>query len=145
MRTAFALLVGIVLGLAFAQLLIIRKAHGREIVVASTYGDPRDIRRSGERLTATGKPLDPNGNFVAHRRLPIGTRLTLSHGHRKLMVVVNDIGPFIRGRSIDLNPAVNKYLQCDGMCLVRVESWPPLPRARPEHAQDFVTADMSTP
>lgn len=126
-----AFLFGFVLAVFLMLFTNARCAHAHEIVVASTYGDLKDIKRSGERLTSTGKPLDPNGNYVAHRTLPIGTRLTLSHGHRKLMAEVNDIGPFIRGRSIDLNPAVNKYLQCDGMCRVKIDSWPPLPKPRP--------------
>lgn len=117
---------------AFLMLMAINPAVGRELVIASSYGDPQDIRRTGERKVATGKPLDPNGNYVAHRSLPLGTHLTLRHGHRAMMVTVNDRGPFIRGRTLDLTPAVNKYLQCLGLCRVKIESWPPLPKPRPD-------------
>lgn len=116
---------------AFLMIMALNPAVGKELVIASSYGDPQDIRRTGERRVATGKPLDPNGNTVAHRTLPLGTRLTLRHGHRAMMVVVGDRGPFVRGRTLDLTPAVNKYLQCSGLCRVKVESWPPLPKLRP--------------
>lgn len=116
---------------AFVLIMAINPAVGKELVIASSYGDQQDVRRTGERKLATGKPLDPNGNTVAHRTLKFGTQLILSHGHRKMIVTVADRGPFVRGRTLDLTPAVNKYLQCSGLCRVKVESYPPLPKSKP--------------
>lgn len=130
---------GIFLSIAGAMVLVVllllmmmlNPAVGKELVVASSYGDPQDIRRTGERKVATGKPLDPNGNTVAHRTLPFGTHLTLTHGHRKMEVTVVDRGPFVRGRTLDLTPAANKYLRCGGLCRLKMEPWPPLPKPKP--------------
>lgn len=122
--------------IVFMAIMSLNPAVGRELVIASTYGDPRDVKRTGERRVATGKPLDPNGNYVAHKSLPLGTRLTLTHGHRKLMVIVSDRGPFIKGRTLDLVPAVNHFLQCSGLCRVKMESWPPLPKPKPTIPDD---------
>ena len=39
----------------------------------------------------------------AHRSLPFGTRLRVTHGGRSVVVTVNDRGPFVRGRVLDLS------------------------------------------
>ncbi len=121
----------VLLFVAYGMAALIEKARGRELVIASTYGDVKDIKRSGEKLTATGKALDANGMEAAHRTLPLGTRVTLTHGHRKVVVLISDRGPFIKGRTLDLTPAANKYLRCGGLCRIRMEPWPPLPVPRP--------------
>lgn len=123
--------------LAFLVIMSLNPAVGRELVIASSYGDQRDIKRTGERRIATGGLLDPSGNYVAHKTLPFGTRLTLTHGHRKLMVTVNDRGPFVRGRTLDLTPAANRFLQCSGLCRVKIEPWPPLPKPAPLPKEAF--------
>ena len=97
------------------------------LVIASTYADPADIRRTGETRTATGAKIDPNGNYAAHRTLEFGTKLTLKHGHKTIVVEITDRGPFVRGRELDLTPAANKALECGGLCRLKVENWPPLP------------------
>ncbi|GAC1340158.1 MAG: hypothetical protein NVSMB20_16390 [Bradyrhizobium sp.] len=40
---------------------------------------------------------------AAHRSLPFGTKLRVTHGGRSVVVTVNDRGPFIRGRVLDLS------------------------------------------
>jgi rare lipoprotein A len=92
-------------------------AGANELVVASTYND-------GTR--------DPTKMTAAHKTLPFGTHLTLKHGHRVVVVRVTDRGPFIKGRTLDLTPAANKFLQCGGLCRVKIEHWPPLPKSRPD-------------
>jgi rare lipoprotein A len=57
--------------------------------------------------TASGEPMDPNELTAAHRSLPFGTRVlveNLSNG-RSVVVRINDRGPFIGGRIIDLSKA----------------------------------------
>ena len=50
-------------------------------------------------------------------------------------MLFNDHGPYRRGRALDCTPAVDKALHLDGLGSVRVEAYPPLPKARPVEAQ----------
>jgi rare lipoprotein A len=65
--------------------------------MASYYGN-----ESGSR-TASGQRFNQNAMTCAHRSLPFGTKLRVSHGGRSVVVTVNDRGPFIRGRVLDLS------------------------------------------
>lgn len=57
---------------------------------------------SGGQLTANGEHFKPLGMTAAHKTLPFGTRLRVCH-QGCVSVRVNDRGPFIRGRDIDLS------------------------------------------
>lgn len=65
-------------------------------VVASWY--------SHGTMTASGQRFNPNGNTVAHRTLPFGTKLKLTNPQngRSIFVTVNDRGPFVRGTELDV-------------------------------------------
>ena len=52
--------------------------------------------------TASGARFNRHGMTAAHRTLPFGTKLRVTHGDRSVVVTVNDRGPFIRGRVLDL-------------------------------------------
>jgi rare lipoprotein A len=65
--------------------------------MASYYGS-----ESGSR-TASGQRMISNAMTCAHRSLPFGTKLRVTHGGRSVVVTVNDRGPFIRGRVLDLS------------------------------------------
>jgi len=65
--------------------------------MASFYGN-----ESGSK-TASGQRFNQNAMTCAHRSLPFGTRLKVTHGDRSVVVTVNDRGPFIRGRVLDLS------------------------------------------
>jgi peptidoglycan lytic transglycosylase len=65
--------------------------------MASYYGS-----ESGSR-TASGQRMNSNAMTCAHRSLPFGTKLRVTHGSRSVIVTVNDRGPFIRGRVLDLS------------------------------------------
>jgi rare lipoprotein A len=65
--------------------------------MASFYGN-----ESGSR-TASGQRFNQNAMTAAHRSLPFGTRLRVTHGGRSVIVTINDRGPFIRGRVLDLS------------------------------------------
>ena len=67
--------------------------------MASYYGN-----ESGSR-TASGQRFDQNALTCAHRSLPFGTKLRVTHGGRSVVVTVNDRGPFVRGRVLDLSTA----------------------------------------
>ena len=68
--------------------------------VASFYG-----RRFHGRLTANGERFDMNAMTAAHKTLPFGTRVRVTNRRngKSVTVRINDRGPFIRGRTIDLS------------------------------------------
>lgn len=53
--------------------------------------------------TASGQKFDEDKMTAAHRTLPFGTRLKVTHGGKSVVVTVNDRGPFIKGRVLDLS------------------------------------------
>ncbi len=55
--------------------------------------------------TASGEPYEPGRYTAAHKRLPLGTELRVAYGGEAVEVVVNDRGPFVAGRDIDLSLA----------------------------------------
>jgi len=65
--------------------------------MASFYGN-----ESGSR-TASGQRFNQSAMTAAHRSLPFGTKLKVTHGSRSVVVTINDRGPFIRGRVLDLS------------------------------------------
>ena len=76
--------------------------------------------------TASGEPMNPADLTAAHRTLPFGTRLKVTNQEngKSVIVRVNDRGPFIRGRVIDLSKGAAKKLGfvSDGVtniCLVK--------------------------
>jgi peptidoglycan lytic transglycosylase len=71
---------------------------------------------------ASGGRYDPNKFTAAHRTLPFGTRLLVTdpRSHRSVVVVVNDRGPFNKGRVIDLSLAAAKALHMTGRGLLKV-------------------------
>ncbi len=70
--------------------------------IASYYG-----RRFHGRRTANGERFDMNAMTAAHKTLPFGTRVRVTNPRngRSVTVRINDRGPFIRGRTIDLSRA----------------------------------------
>ena len=71
------------------------------------------------RPTASGAIFDPRLFTAAHRTLPLPSFLHVTHGGRCATVLVNDRGPFIEGRVLDLSQAAAEYL---GVGLSRVEA-----------------------
>jgi rare lipoprotein A len=65
--------------------------------VASFYGN-----ESGSK-TASGQRFNENDMTAAHRSLPFGTKLRVTHRGRSVVVTINDRGPFIKGRVLDLS------------------------------------------
>ncbi len=65
--------------------------------MASFYGN-----ESGSK-TATGQRFNQNAMTAAHRSLPFGTRVKVTHGSQSVVVTINDRGPFIKGRVLDLS------------------------------------------
>ena len=72
--------------------------------------------------TARGDRYDPAKFTAAHRSLPFGTRLRVTdpRSKRSVVVVVNDRGPFTKGRVLDLSLAAAKALNMTGRGLLNV-------------------------
>jgi rare lipoprotein A len=72
------------------------------------------------RQTASGEVMDPGKMTAAHPSLPFGTEVTVTnHGNgRSVVVRINDRGPFVRGRVIDLSPAAGRALGVNGLAQV---------------------------
>ena len=72
--------------------------------------------------TARGDSYDPTKFTAAHRSLPFGTRLRVTdpRSKRSVVVVVNDRGPFSKGRVLDLSLAAAKALNMTGRGLLNV-------------------------
>ncbi|MEJ2118794.1 MAG: septal ring lytic transglycosylase RlpA family protein, partial [Alphaproteobacteria bacterium] len=72
------------------------------------------------KLTATGERYRPDGITAAHRTLPFGTIVQVRHQRtgRTVTVRINDRGPFIRGRIIDLSRGAKRHLGMDGIAPV---------------------------
>ena len=88
-----------------------RAEHGfRGSGIASVY--------SGH--TASGERMDPGAMTAAHRTLPFGCMVTVVNNHngRSTIVRINDRGPFVRGRVIDLSPAAARVLGINGLASV---------------------------
>ncbi len=68
------------------------------------------------RQTANGERLDLSAMTAAHKTLPFGTRVrvTLLATGRSVVVRINDRGPFVRGRIIDLTDGAARKIGLDG-------------------------------
>ena len=110
-RVAFALSAGvIVLAPIQTEAAERRSAHSG---VASHYS-------LAGRMTANGERANPRGMTAAHRSLPFGTRVRVTNRRngRTIVVRINDRGPFIRGRVIDLTTSGARALGFSGLAPV---------------------------
>lgn len=73
------------------------------------------------RATASGAIYDQEGWTVASRTLPLGTILIVSRLDRRVLVLVNDRGPYVEGRVLDLSHGVASALGFSGIAQVHVE------------------------
>jgi len=112
-------LVGAVLAAAFAvhAAMPAGACERRFVGVASYYSNGE----SGSR-TASGARFNDALPTAAHRCLPFGTRLRVSRAGRSVIVTVNDRGPFIRGRVLDLARAPAAQLGLLGAGVAQVEA-----------------------
>lgn len=89
---------------------------GGQIMMASYY----DYSHAGN-MTASGVPFDPAGYTAAHKTLPFGTQLLVSHGGASVQVTVNDRGPYVDGRDIDLSGAAADAIGLTSLGVAPVE------------------------
>jgi len=85
--------------------------------IASVYST-----ESGSR-TASGARLNPGAMTAAHRSYPLGSKIKVTNRRngRSVVVTVNDRGPFVRGRIVDVTPAAAQALGFSGLVQVTVE------------------------
>ena len=82
--------------------------------MASYYGNEAGSR------TASGQRFNQNAMTAAHRTLPFGTKLKVTHGERSVVVTINDRGPFVRGRVLDLSTGAARAIGLTGAGVGRV-------------------------
>jgi rare lipoprotein A len=82
--------------------------------IASYYGN-----EAGNK-TASGQRFNQHAMTAAHRSLPFGTKLKVTHGSRSVIVTINDRGPFIRGRVLDLSKGAAQVIGLTGRGVGRV-------------------------
>ena len=82
--------------------------------VASFYWQPQRV--------ASGGWFNPNAMTAAHKTLPFGTRVRVTHASngRSVIVRINDRGPYIRGRTIDLSRAAAGVIGMMGQGVARI-------------------------
>jgi rare lipoprotein A len=85
-----------------------------QLGVASYYWQPQRV--------ASGGWFDPNAMTAAHKSLPFGTLVRVTHlgSGRSVEVKINDRGPFIAGRIIDLSKAAAGVIGMTGQGIARV-------------------------
>ena len=92
----------------------------RQKGLASWYGEEYQGR-----VTASGEKFDFHKKTAAHKKLPFGSlvRVKRRDNGRETVVCVNDRGPFVRGRIIDLSRAAAEDLDMigDGIAPVRIK------------------------
>lgn len=95
-------------------------------VVASMYWE--------DKLVSTGKSFNPIGWHAAHKTLPIGTLIRVSNpkNRRSINVTINDRGPFVANRDLDLTLGAGTLLGLQGLGTVYMEvlSIPPVKHIR---------------
>jgi len=99
----------------------------RESGWASYYG-----REFYHHRTASGEPMDPNQLTAAHRTLPFGTKVRVTNldNGKRVVVRINDRGPFKKGRVLDVTPAAARKLgfAAAGLAHVRLDVLSKLPK-----------------
>ncbi len=101
-------------------------SHWFEFGRASWYGHAFQGQ-----TTASGEAYDMYRMTCAHRSLPIGAlvRVTNLRNHRSVVVRVNDRGPMVHSRIVDLSYAAARVIGFRGMTSVRLDLIDPSPTA----------------
>ena len=88
--------------------------------------------------TATGEKFDQNDKTAAHPTLPLGTEATVTNLETgaSVDVKINDRGPYVKGRDIDLSKGAAKELGMtkDGVAPVKIEAKVPPPEKNPRRS-----------
>ena len=87
---------------------------GGSVGIASFYWQPQRV--------ASGGWFNPNAMTAAHKTLPFGTKVRVTHlgNGRSVEVVINDRGPYIAGRIIDLSKAAAGVIGMQGQGIANI-------------------------
>ncbi|WP_319407605.1 septal ring lytic transglycosylase RlpA family protein [uncultured Desulfosarcina sp.] len=101
----------VVRGKRYVPMTVAQAQTYREKGIASWYGN-ETYRQRGGHMTANGEAFNPDGLSAAHKHLPLPmfVRVTNLSNRRSIIVRVNDRGPFVEGRMIDLSAGAAKKL-----------------------------------
>jgi rare lipoprotein A len=107
-----------------------------DVIEAAGSGYPEGYRPSGLRLsgtaswygpgfvgnpTASAAPYDPERLTCANKELPLGTVVRVSANGRAVSCLVNDRGPYVGDRILDMSRAGSRALGYDGLASVVIE------------------------
>ena len=103
-------------------LFIVLMIVGIPVTASAQSGIASVYAYRGEK-TASGERVSPGGLTAAHRTLPFGTRVRVTNRRtgRSVVVRINDRGPFVRGRVIDVTPAAAHALGFSGLAPVTLD------------------------
>jgi len=108
--------------LAFAAVTILAGhfASLSEVMAQSQSGVASVYSTESGSGTASGQKLNPGALTAAHRTLPFGTKVKVTNKRngRTVVVTINDRGPFVAGRVIDVTPAAAQALGFSGLTQV---------------------------
>lgn len=111
-------------------------ADYKEVGYASWYG-----KKFHGKLTASGKPYDMEKFTAAHNYLPLGVKVKVTNlsNNKTVVVTINDRGPFVPDRILDLSRAAGEKIGLlkDGKAKVRIEAY------RPESEGDSVKSTIT--
>lgn len=96
--------------------LVLANVSVAEATNVSWYGKKFHGRR-----TASGERFNMNAYTAASKTLRFGTKLKLTYRGNTVIVRVNDRGPYVRGRQLDVSKAAAQKLHCPGVCKMKME------------------------
>ena len=117
MKGRMMLCIALILGCAFSPTSV-TSSVADQAGIASVYS-----HESGS-ATANGGKLNREALTAAHRTLPFGSKVTITNksNGRSVVVTINDRGPFVRGRIIDVSPAAARSLGFAGLAQVSIDA-----------------------
>src|SRR5262245_14004727 len=121
-RFGAALCGGVILALSACTVASARDVKTKKDVKAKEEKGIASIYAYDGEKTANGEFANPRGLTAAHKTLPFGTKVKVTNernGHT-VTVRINDRGPFVKGRVIDLTPAGAKVLDFEKQGITKV-------------------------
>lgn len=116
----------IIFSLLFIAICLCGYSQSTETGLASYYGDKFEGK-----MTASGEVYRSSKMTAAHRTLPFGTRVKVTNlsNNKSVTVTVNDRGPFVKDRIIDVSKAAAVKLDYmdQGVAKVKVEPTSKIP------------------
>lgn len=122
--------------LGFTAIARTQEAEKSHLILTSWYNEGK--------VTATGEKFDPMGLTAASRSLPPQSRWLLTNptNHRKVIVRINDKGPYVAPRGLDVTQGVARLLgfERSGLAWLLIEPAPPTTHVRgPRHPHHRVS------